>query len=118
MLNQKSIRYNWHQADVTVLEGIFARGDRKISKVILEAYRMGALYDAWTEYWNYDRWLQAFENCGIDMDFYTTRQRSLDEVLPWDFIDIGVTKEFLKKEWERAHQEEVISRTFHERLGC
>ena len=118
MLNQKSIRYNWHQADVTVLEGIFARGDRKISKVILEAYRMGALYDAWTEYWNYDRWLQAFENCGIDMDFYTTRQRSLDEVLPWDFIDIGVTKEFLKKEWERAHQEEVTPNCRMKCSGC
>ena len=118
MLNQKSIRYNWHQADVTVLEGIFARGDRKISKVILEAYRMGALYDAWTEYWNYDRWLQAFENCGIDMDFYTTRQRSLDEILPWDFIDIGVTKEFLKKEWERAHQEEVTPNCRMKCSGC
>ena len=118
MLNQKSIRYNWHQADVTVLEGIFARGDRKISKVILEAYRMGALYDAWTEYWNYDRWLQAFENCGIDMDFYTTRQRSLDEILPWDFIDIGVTKEFLKKEWERAHQEEVPPNCRMKCSGC
>lgn len=118
MLNQKSIRYNWHQADVTVLEGIFARGDRKISKVILEAYRMGALYDAWTEYWNYDRWLQAFENCGIDMDFYTTRQRSLDEILPWDFIDIGVTKEFLKKEWQRAHQEEVTPNCRMKCSGC
>ena len=118
MLNQKSIRYNWHQADVTVLEGIFARGDRKISKVILEAYRMGALYDAWTEYWNYDRWLQAFENCGIDIDFYTTRQRSLDEILPWDFIDIGVTKEFLKKEWERAHQEEVTPNCRMKCSGC
>ena len=79
---------------------------------------MGALYDAWTEYWNYDRWLQAFENCGIDMDFYTTRQRSLDEVLPWDFIDIGVTKEFLKKEWERAHQEEVTPNCRMKCSGC
>ena len=118
MLNQKSIRYNWHQADVTMLEGIFARGDRKISSVILEAYRQGALYDAWTEYWNYDRWLQAFETCGIDMDFYTVRKRELDEIFPWDFIDIGVTKTFLKKEWQTAHQELVTPNCRMQCSGC
>ncbi len=115
MKNQKSIRYNWHQADVTLLEGVFARGDRRIAEVILEAYRLGALYDAWTEYWDYDRWLQAFENTGIDMDFYTLRERSLDEIFPWDFIHIGVTKEFLKKEWERA-QEGMVTPNCRE--GC
>lgn len=118
MLNQKSIRYNWHQADVTLLEGIFARGDRRISSVILEAYRQGALYDAWTEYWNYDRWLQAFETCGIDMDFYTVRKRELDEIFPWDFIDIGVTKTFLKKEWQTAHQELVTPNCRMQCSGC
>ena len=118
MLNQKSIRYNWHQADVTLLEGVFARGDRKISSVILEAYRQGALYDAWTEYWNYDRWLQAFETCGIQMDFYTVRKRELDEIFPWDFIDIGVTKTFLKKEWQTAHQELVTPNCRMQCSGC
>ncbi len=118
MLNQKSIRYNWHQADVTLLEGVFARGDRKISKVILEAYRLGALYDAWTEYWSFDRWIQAFDNCGIDMDFYTIRKRDLDEIFPWDFIDIGVTKAFLKREWENAHKETVTPNCRMKCSGC
>ena len=118
MLNQKSIRYNWHQADVTLLEGVFARGDRKIGKVIQEAYRLGSLYDAWTEYWNYDRWLQAFENTGIDMDFYTLRERDINEIFPWDFINIGVTKEFLKKEWQKAHEGIVTSNCKTKCSGC
>ena len=118
MLNQKSIRYNWHHADVTLLEGVFARGDRRIADVILEAYRLGALYDAWTEYWDYDRWLQAFENAGVDMDFYTMRERGLDEILPWDFIRVGVTKEFLKKEWQKAHEESVTPNCREKCSGC
>ncbi len=118
MLNQKSIRYNWHQADETLLEGVFARGDRRISRVILEAYRLGALYDAWTEYWNFERWVQAFDNCGIQMDFYTIRERSLDEVFPWDFIDIGVTKAFLKREWENALKETVTPNCRMKCSGC
>lgn len=118
MLNQKSIRYNWHQADVTLLEGVFARGDRRISRVILEAYRRGALYDAWTEHWNYDRWLEAFAATGVDMDFYTMRERDLDEIFPWDFIDIGVTKEFLKREWLAAHEEKVTPNCRMQCSGC
>jgi len=101
-LNRKSMKYNWHQADVSILEGAFARGDRRVSAAIAEAYRLGSLYDAWSESFDYNRWLKAFENMGIDLDFYTMRERSLDETLPWDFIDIGVTKEYLKKEWEYA----------------
>lgn len=106
-LNQRSIKYNWHEADVSVLEGVFARGDRKVSDVILNAYRRGCYFDAWSEYYKHDEWLKAFEECKVDIDFYTTRERSLDEVLPWDFIDCGVTKEFLKKEWNRAMEESV-----------
>lgn len=118
MKNQKSIRYNWHQADVTLLEGVFARGDRRIAKVILEAYRLGALYDAWTEYWDYSRWLQAFEHTGVSMDFYTLRERELDEIFPWDFIHIGVTKDFLKKEWQKAHEEKVTPNCKVKCSGC
>lgn len=106
-LNQRSIKYNWHEADVSVLEGVFARGDRRVSEVILNAYKRGCYFDAWNEYYKHDEWLKAFEECGLDIDFYTTRERSLDEVFPWDFIDCGVTKEFLKKEWERALNETV-----------
>ena len=101
-LNRKSLKYNWHEADVTVLEGVFARGDRKVGAVIEEAYRLGCLYDSWTEYFNNDLWMQAFEKTGVDIPFYTLRKRDLDEVFPWDFIDIGVTKNFLKREWKKA----------------
>ena len=98
-LNQKSIKYNWHEADVSVLEGVFARGDRKVGQVILKAYEKGCIFDAWSEFYKNDIWMSAFEECGVDIDFYTTRERPLDEIFPWDFIDCGVTKEFLKKEW-------------------
>lgn len=118
MKNQKSIRYNWHQADETILEGVFARGDRRIAAVIKEAYRDGALFDAWTEYWNYDRWVKAFETTGVDMDFYTLRERGEDEIFPWDFIDIGVTKKFLRKEWERAQRREVTPNCRQKCSGC
>ena len=99
-LNKKSLKYNWHEADVTVLEGVFARGDRKVGKVIEEAYRLGCLYDSWSESFDNEKWMQAFANTGVDIEFYTMRERSMDELFPWDFIDIGVTKNFLKKEWE------------------
>ena len=118
MKNQKSIRYNWHQADETLLEGIFARGDRRVAKAIRLAYENGALFDAWTEYWNYDRWVQAFADAGLDMDFYTLRERDRDEIFPWDFIHIGVTKKFLWKEWERAHAREVTPNCRQKCSGC
>ena len=106
-LNRKSIKYNWHEADVTVLEGVLARGDRKVGNVIRTVYERGGIFDAWSEYFDYQRWLDAFAECGVDMDFYTKRERSLDEVFPWDFIDTGVTKEFLKREWQNAMEENV-----------
>lgn len=114
-LNHKSIRYNWHEADVTVLEGVFARGDRRISAVIQKAYENGCLFDSWSEGFDYDTWLRSFAECGIDMDFYTTRERPLNEVLPWDFIDAGVTKEFLIREWQCAVKKSVTPNC---RLKC
>lgn len=118
MLNKKSLRYNWHEADVTVLEGVLARGDRKVAAVIEEAYRKGAIYDSWSEYFNNDIWMKAFETCGVDIDFYTTRERSLDEVFPWDFIDAGVTKDFLKREWANAQAETVTPNCRMRCSGC
>ena len=118
MLNKKSLRYNWHEADVTVLEGVLARGDRKVAAVIEEAYRQGAIYDSWSEYFNNDIWMKAFETCGVDIDFYTTRERSLDEVFPWDFIDAGVTKDFLKREWANAQAETVTPNCRMRCSGC
>ncbi len=101
-LNQKSLKYNWHHSDVTVLEGVFARGDRKLCPAILDAYKSGCFFDAWGEYFDFDKWLAAFEKNNISIDFYAYRQRDLDEILPWDFIDCHVTKAFLKKEWNNA----------------
>ena len=117
-LNRKSLKYNWHDAEITVLEGVFARGDRKAGDVLLEAYRLGCIYDAWTECFDYGKWLKAFENTGIDMAFYNERERKMDELFPWDFIDIGVTKDFLKQEWERAMKGEVTSNCRERCSGC
>ena len=117
-LNQKSIKYNWHEADVSVLEGVFARGDRRVAKVILEAYRRGCLFDSWSEYYKNDVWIQCFEDCGVDIGFYTTRERADDEIFPWDFIDCGVTRQFLLREWKKA-QEGIVSPNCQEQCqGC
>ncbi len=117
-LNQKSIKYNWHEADVSVLEGVLARGDRKVAKVILKAYEKGCLFDSWSEYFRYDLWMEAFKECGVSIDFYTTRKRDLDEIFPWDFLDCGVTKEFLKREWLKALKEEISLHCKEQCQGC
>lgn len=117
-LNRKSIKYNWHEADVTVLEGVLARGDRKVGQVLLKVYEKGGIFDAWSEFFDYQRWLDAFEECGVDMDFYTMRERPLDEIFPWDFIDTGVTKEFLKREWQTAMGETVTPNCRMKCSGC
>lgn len=117
-LNKKSIRYNWHEADVTVLEGILARGDRKLSAVILRAYEKGCMFDAWSDFFNYDAWIEAFEETGVDPGFYTVRERPLDEILPWDFIDSGVTKEFLKREYAHALEGVVTKNCRQQCSGC
>ncbi len=101
-LNQKSIKYNWHEADVSVLEGVFARGDRRVAQVIAQAYQRGCMFDSWSESFHNDVWLECFERCGVDIGFYTTRERADDEIFPWDFLDCGVTKEFLLREWNKA----------------
>ena len=117
-LNQKSIKYNWHEADASVLEGVLARGDRRLCEVIRRVYAKGSFYDAWSEFYDNDRWLNTIEECGLSVDFYTHRERSLDEILPWDFIDCGVTKEFLKREWEKAQREEVSANCKLKCQGC
>lgn len=117
-LNHKSLRYNWHEADVTLLEGIFARGDRKLSNAILHVYEHGGIYDAWSEFFQYQRWMNAFKACGIDMDFYTMRERYETEIFPWDFIDIGVTKEFMLREWRTALGETVTPNCRQRCSGC
>ncbi len=117
-LNRKSIRYNWHEADVTVLEGVLARGDRRLSKAILHVYQNGGFYDAWSEFFDFERWKKAFEVCGIDIDFYTKRIRHEDEIFPWDFIDVGVSKEFMLREWKNALSEKVTPNCRMQCSGC
>lgn len=117
-LNHKSLKYNWHEADVTILEGVFARGDRRVGKALLEAYKLGCLYDSWGEHFNYELWMQAFENTGVDIDFYNLRERDLDEILPWDFINIGVSKSFLKREWKNAMDGKVTPNCRKQCSGC
>ncbi len=117
-LNQKSIKYNWHEADVTVLEGILARGDRRICDVIEAVYKKGCIFDAWSEYFHMDTWMNTFEELDMDPDFYTMRERSTDEILPWDFIDAGVSKKFLIREWERAMNETVTPNCRAKCSGC
>ena len=117
-LNQKSIKYNWHEADASVMEGVLARGDRRLCQVIRKVYEKGGFYDAWGEYYDNDRWLEALAECGLSADFYAHRERPLDEILPWDFIDCGVTKEFLKREWEKAKREEVSENCRQKCQGC
>ena len=108
-VNQRSIRYNWHEPDVTILEGFLARGDRRCAQVILKAYEKGAIYDAWSESFDYNIWKESFAETDTDIDFYTLRERSTDEILPWDFIDVGVRKEFFVREWKRATIDQVVT---------
>ena len=108
-LNHKSLRYNWHEADVTVLEGLLARGDRKLAQAIYLAYEDGCIFDAWSDYFDAEKWDKALDEANISVDFYAYRQRDLDEILPWDFIDVGVRKDFFVREWKRATEEQVVT---------
>lgn len=118
MKNRKSLNYRYHDADLTIMEGIFARGDRRLAPAILQAYQNGCMFDAWHEMFRQEIWNQAFEDHKIDIDFYTHRERSTDEILPWDFIDIGVSKQFLIHEWERAKRAEITPNCKQQCSGC
>ena len=118
LLNRKSIRYHWHESDISVLEGLLARGDRKLSKMLLDIYKNGGIYDAWSECHKKELWQDAIKNNHIDMDFYITRERPDDEVFPWDFIDTGVTKRFLLREWHNAKDEKVTPNCRMQCSGC
>lgn len=117
-LNRKSIRYNWHDAKTTIIEGLLARGDRRVSQIIENVYNKGAVFDAWTEYFDYDKWLEAAEEAGLSLDFYVYRQRDLEEILPWDFIDIGVRKDFMKNEYKKALEGVITPNCRDKCSGC
>ena len=118
LLNRKSIRYNWHESDISVLEGLLARGDRRLSKLILSVYEKGGIYDAWSECFKKELWDEAIAENNIDVDFYVTRARNDDEIFPWDFIDTGVTKKFLLREWHNAQNEKVTPNCRMQCSGC
>lgn len=103
-LKNRFISYSWHEPKLSLLEAVFARGDRKAGEVLLAAWKMGAKFDGWGEHFKYDVWMQAFQDCGIDPAFYANRKREDDEVFPWDIIDIGVTKDFLLREKSKAYE--------------
>ncbi|MDE7113969.1 MAG: TIGR03936 family radical SAM-associated protein, partial [Acetatifactor sp.] len=117
-MNQKRIRYNWHEADASVMEGVLARGDRRLGQVILKVYQKGGYFDAWSEYYDHQKWLETIRECGLSVAFYTSRHRELDEIFPWDFIDCGVTKEFLKREWLKAQTEQISENCKLKCQGC
>ena len=117
-LNQKSIRYNWHETDLSVMEGVMARGDRKIAGAILRAYQKGCMFDSWNDFYDNEKWEASLLEEGLSIDFYTTRERSLEEVFPWDHIDCGVSKDFLKREWKQAMDEKVTPNCRQACSGC
>lgn len=114
----RSISYNWHDPDTSVLEAVFARGDRRVADVIEEAWRNGAKFDSWSEYFDFQRWQDAFASCGLSMDFYAARQRDKDEVLPWDMISTGVSKRFLWREREQCYQNKITPDCRKQCTGC
>ncbi len=117
-ITAKAITYNWHEPDVSFLEAVFARGDRRVGKVIESAWKKGMKLDGWEEHFSLDTWLSAFEDCGVDPAFYANRERGEAEILPWDHISAGVTKRFLRCEYEKAHRSEASPNCREKCLGC
>ena len=103
-ITTKTVTYNWHDSDTSFLEAVLARGDRRMCKVLETAWRKGAKLDAWEEYFSLERWLEAFDECGLDPHFYANRQRQKDEIMPWSMISSGVTESYLRRERERAYE--------------
>ncbi len=117
-ITAKAVTYNWHEPDTSYLEAVFARGDRRLGKVIEAAWKKGARLDGWGDFFSLDLWLDAFKECGVDPDFYALRERALDEILPWDHISTGVEKRHLIKEWETALSEAVSPDCRVKCTGC
>ena len=114
----KSIEYNYHTPDISRLEAVTARGDRRVGPVLEAAAKNGAMLDGWDEYFNLQAWTDAFESCGVDPDFYTVRGFGEEELLPWEHISVGVTKKFLLRERKRAYAEEITPDCRQGCAGC
>lgn len=118
VINDPKIKYNYHDANVSILEAVFARGDRRLAPAFIEARRRGMKFDSWDEYFDFDGWMKIFADCGIDPDFYATRERDEDELLPWDIIDCGVTKQFLLRERHNAYKSITYRNCAEMCTGC
>ncbi|KPU27861.1 Fe-S oxidoreductase [Caloranaerobacter sp. TR13] len=114
-IKDKKITYNFHDPELSFLEAVFARGDRKLSKVLIRAWQKGCKFDGWADYFNYEKWMETFREAGIDPSFYANRHREYNEILPWDFIDVGVSKKYLINENEKA-KNGILTRDC--RKGC
>lgn len=114
-IRSKCIVYNYHQQHTSIMESVFARGDRRLCDVLIKAFEKGAKFDGWNQYFKYDVWLESLNECGLDVDFYAYRDRNYDEILPWDFIDIGVNRKYLERENEKAKKGELTQNC---RKGC
>lgn len=117
-IKNNKIKYSWHDSKLGLLEAVFALGDRRLSKVLIKAHQKGCKFDGWSEIFNYELWMKCFEECGIDPHFYANRRKEYDEILPWDFIDIGVSKKFLIAENKKAHEEIVTQNCREKCMGC
>ena len=114
----KRIRYNWHDSKTSYLEGVFARGDRRLGKVLLEAHKQGCKFDGWGEFFSFERWMNVFDVCGVDPNFYNARKREFTEVLPWDHISVGLTKQFFINECKKAYAETTTPNCREKCSGC
>lgn len=117
-LKRKGLTYNWHDPELSYMEAVFSRGDRRLSKVLIRAWELGCKFDSWDQCFRYDLWMKAFKDCGLDPDFYTIRKRDFDEVMPWNHIDVGVTDKYLKKEYEKALKGETTRDCRINCTGC
>lgn len=117
-ITDRKIKYNWHEAKVSRLEAVFSKGDRRLSKAISEAVKRGMRFDAWDEYFSYEKWMDVFDYCNINPDFYANRRIGYDEILPWDVIDIGVNKSFLISESKKAYENVTTPNCKEKCSGC
>ena len=117
-LTTRKISLNYHEVKTSVLEGVLARGDRRLGKVIYTAWKKGCKFDSWEEFFDFDKWKEAMAENGLTMEFYANRERSPEEILPWDHIDVGVTKAFFLREYEKAKRAEITPNCKENCAGC
>ena len=117
-IKSRSIVYNYHEQETSFMEAVFARGDRRTCDVLIKAFEKGAKFDGWSEYFNMEIWNEAMEECNLDSEFYVYREREYDEILPWDFIDIGVNRKYIERENEKAKKAELTKNCLEGCTGC